>query len=68
MISRRNNPDDNRVTLVSLTAQGRERIRSYKEEKSRFIESLLAGFDEQERAALADMLARLQYNINLLQP
>ncbi|MCE3198574.1 MarR family transcriptional regulator [Paenibacillus sonchi] len=68
MVSRRNNPDDNRVTLVSLTAQGRDKIRSYREEKSRFIANLLAGFNEQERAALADMLARLQYNINLLQP
>lgn len=66
MVSRRNNPDDNRVTLVSLTAQGRDKIRMYKEEKSRFIGSLLAGFDEQERALLADMLVRLQHNINLL--
>ncbi|WP_379158483.1 MarR family winged helix-turn-helix transcriptional regulator [Paenibacillus sp. sgz5001063] len=66
MISRRNNPDDNRVTLVSLTAQGRDKIRTYKEERSRFIGSLLSGFDEQERALLADMLIRLQYNISLL--
>ncbi|MGN7764627.1 MULTISPECIES: MarR family winged helix-turn-helix transcriptional regulator [Paenibacillus] len=66
MVSRRNNPDDNRVTLVSLTAQGRDKIRTYKEEKSRFIGSLLAGFDEPERALLADMLVRLQHNINLL--
>ncbi|WP_019913781.1 MarR family winged helix-turn-helix transcriptional regulator [Paenibacillus sp. HW567] len=66
MISRRNNPADNRVTLVTLTGQGREKIRSYREEKSRFISSLLSGFNEQERITLADMLARLQHNINLL--
>ncbi|MBT2293068.1 MarR family transcriptional regulator [Paenibacillus albidus] len=65
-ISRRNNPSDNRVTLVSLTALGREKIAAYKEEKSRFINSLLTGFSEQERTQLMDMLDRLQHNIDLL--
>jgi DNA-binding MarR family transcriptional regulator len=66
MIARRNNPADNRVTLVSLTDQGREHINSYREEKTRFISNLLAGFNEQERTELAEMLTRLQYNINVL--
>ncbi|MEK4062298.1 MULTISPECIES: MarR family winged helix-turn-helix transcriptional regulator [Paenibacillus] len=66
MISRRNNPADNRVTLVSLTEQGREKILSYKEEKIRFLRSLLTGFEEQELKVLIDMLTRLQQNINLL--
>ncbi|MEK3695623.1 MarR family transcriptional regulator [Paenibacillus sp. FSL R10-2199] len=66
MIARRNNPADNRVTLVSLTDHGREHINSYREEKTRFISELLTGFNEQERTVLAEMLTRLQYNINLL--
>lgn len=66
MIARRNNPADNRVTLVSLTDQGREHINAYREEKTKFISSLLTGFNEQERTVLAEMLTRLQYNINLL--
>lgn len=66
MIARRNNPADNRVTLVTLTDQGREHINSYREEKTRFISELLTGFNEQERTELAEMLTRLQYNINLL--
>lgn len=66
MIARRNNPADNRVTLVSLTDHGREHINSYREEKARFISELLTGFNEQERTVLAEMLTRLQYNINLL--
>ncbi|KHL92800.1 MarR family transcriptional regulator [Paenibacillus sp. IHB B 3415] len=66
MIARRNNPADNRVTLVSLTDHGREHINSYREEKTRFISDLLTGFNEQERTVLAEMLTRLQYNINLL--
>nr|WP_189028760.1 MarR family transcriptional regulator [Paenibacillus albidus] len=65
-ISRRNNPSDNRVTLVSLTTLGREKIAAYKEEKNRFINSLLTGFSEQERTQLMDMLDRLQHNIDLL--
>ena len=66
MVTRRNNPVDNRVTLVSLTQQGRDKVHSYKEEKNRFISSLLTGFDEQDRKSLVDKLTRLQHNINLL--
>ncbi|MFD2874833.1 MarR family winged helix-turn-helix transcriptional regulator [Paenibacillus rhizoplanae] len=66
MIARRNNPADNRVTLVSLTSQGREHINAYRENKTQFIGDLLAGFNEQERNELAEMLTRLQYNINVL--
>lgn len=65
-IIRRNNPADNRVTLVSLTEQGRAKMDQYIQEKNRFISSLLTGFNEQERTILIDMLNRLQYNINLL--
>jgi DNA-binding MarR family transcriptional regulator len=66
MVARRNNPTDNRVTLVSLTRQGRDKVHCYKEEKKRFITSLLTGFDGQERQSLMNMLNRLQHNINLL--
>ncbi|WP_108722098.1 MarR family winged helix-turn-helix transcriptional regulator [Paenibacillus ihuae] len=66
MVTRRNNPIDNRVTLVSLTQQGRDKVHCYKEEKNRFISSLLTGFDEQDRKSLVDKLTRLQHNINLL--
>lgn len=66
VISRRNNPADNRVTLVSLTEQGRAKMDQYKQEKNRFISSLLKDFNDQERTVLIDMLSRLQNNINLL--
>lgn len=66
MINRRNNPADNRVTLVSLTPQGRDKVHCYKEEKDRFISGLFAGFDENERRLLIDMLTRLQRNIDSL--
>jgi len=66
VISRRNNPADNRVTLVSLTEQGRAKMDQYRQEKNRFISSLLMDFNDQERTVLIDMLSRLQNNINLL--
>ncbi|WP_342476766.1 MarR family winged helix-turn-helix transcriptional regulator [Paenibacillus sp. FSL H7-0350] len=66
MIARRNNPSDNRVTLVSLTTQGRDHIHDYWESKTEFISDLLNGFNEQERTVLAEMLTRLQHNINVL--
>ncbi|ASA25495.1 MarR family winged helix-turn-helix transcriptional regulator [Paenibacillus donghaensis] len=66
MISRRNNPADNRVTLVSLTEHGREHIASYRQENKIFISTLLTGFNSREQTVLIDMLERLQHNIDLL--
>ncbi|WP_379127815.1 MarR family winged helix-turn-helix transcriptional regulator [Paenibacillus sp. sgz500958] len=66
MITRRNNPADNRVTLVCLTQQGREHIADYLQEKDRFINGLLTGFNEQDRAVLTDLLTRMQHNISQL--
>jgi len=66
VITRRNNPADNRVTLVSLTDKGREKIVSYRQEKNQFISSLLTDFDAQDRASLIDLLTRIQLNIGLL--
>lgn len=34
MIVRRKNPDDNRITLVSLTEEGRNKIQAFQEEKN----------------------------------
>lgn len=66
MILRRNNPEDNRVTLVSLTEQGRHQIISYRMEKSNFVSGLLTQLSEQDRYMLIDLLTRLQHNIERL--
>lgn len=63
MISRRKNPDDNRVTLVSLTDYGRNKISVFQEEKERFATSVLKDFSEEERDELLNMLNRIQKNI-----
>lgn len=65
-ITRRNNPDDNRVTLVRLTEQGREQIVTYHQEKERFISGLLTGFSKADSASLIDLLTRMQHNITQL--
>lgn len=63
MILRRKKTSDNRITLVSLTDYGRQKINSYQEEKLRFVTSLLKDFSEEERHLLLEMLNRLQINI-----
>lgn len=63
MITRRKSPNDNRVTLVSLTDAGRNKIHSFQEEKERFAASVLKDFNEEERDELLNMLNRIQKNI-----
>lgn len=60
MVNRRKNPQDNRVTLVSLTEQGRGKILSYRKERDQFVTNLLQGFTEKELPVLVDMLQRMQ--------
>lgn len=67
MVSRRRKPEDNRITLVRLTEQGRERIESSKREKERFMKEMLAGVSAEERRVLIDILAKMQTNINNIQ-
>lgn len=66
MIARRSNPEDNRVTLVSLTDEGRDRILSLCEEKKNFLGILFNGFTSEERAQLNSMLSRMGQNIQQL--
>lgn len=64
MIIRRKDPDDNRFTLVSLSAPGREQIIASQAEKARFVTLMLKDFNETERKALTEMLIRIQKNIS----
>jgi DNA-binding MarR family transcriptional regulator len=67
MISRRRNPDDNRITFVSLTDDGRERIASLCQEKKRFIAQMLKDFSPDEQEMLSDLLLRIQKNVKDIQ-
>ncbi|ANF38851.1 MarR family transcriptional regulator [Bacillus sp. CN2] len=63
MVTRRRKPEDNRIILVRLTDQGRERIEASKKEKERFIKEMLAGVSEEERNMLKNVLSQMQNNI-----
>ncbi|MFE9945237.1 MarR family winged helix-turn-helix transcriptional regulator [Bacillus velezensis] len=63
MVTRRRKPEDNRIILVRLTEQGRERIEASKKEKERFIKEMLAGVSEEERSLLKNVLSQMQNNI-----
>ncbi len=64
MVTRRTKPEDNRVTLVSLTNYGRARIVIFKQERSQFVAQLLQSFDETQRHQLADMLQVMNSHIS----
>lgn len=66
MIVRRKNPDDNRITLVSLTEEGRNKIQAFQEEKERFAACAFKGLSEEERDNLLNMLNHIQENIKEL--
>lgn len=63
MVTKRRNPDDNRVIFVSLTDEGRERIVEYRKENTGFVKQMLHDFTAEEVDALSDMLRRMQDNI-----
>ena len=63
MVTKRRNPEDNRVIFVSLTVEGRERIVEYRKENMGFVKQMLHDFTSDEVDALSDMLKRMQDNI-----
>lgn len=65
IITRRTNPEDNRITLVQLSGLGRKRIVHHLEEKARFLKHILQDFTPEEQQQLAGMLTRLQANITI---
>ncbi|AIQ52719.1 MarR family winged helix-turn-helix transcriptional regulator [Paenibacillus sp. FSL R7-0331] len=63
MVTRRRNPEDQRVTFVRLTEECRSLIINFNKERTQFIQQLLNGFSEQETNLLTDMLTRLHHNL-----
>ncbi|OPA80836.1 transcriptional regulator [Paenibacillus selenitireducens] len=64
MVARRKSAEDNRVTLVCLTEEGRSKILHYQNEKDHFIQQMLSGFSKDELNLLADMVERMNQNIS----
>lgn len=63
MITRRRKESDNRVTLVRLTEQSRQKIGTFEEEKQRLVATMLKDFSRDERELLLDLLNRIQHAI-----
>ncbi|MVP00662.1 MarR family winged helix-turn-helix transcriptional regulator [Paenibacillus lutrae] len=64
MVTRSKIASDNRVTLVRLTEEGRNRLLGYKEEKTSFVNKMLTDFSKEELDLLTTMLSRMQNNIS----
>lgn len=64
MVARSKIASDNRVTLVRLTEEGRNRLLEYKEEKINFVNKLLTDFSQEELDIVTNMLSRMQNNIS----
>ncbi|MBC6976035.1 MarR family transcriptional regulator [Bacillus sp. Xin] len=63
IVLRRKKPEDNRITLVRLSEQGRERIESSKKEKERFMKEMLVNIGVEERNILIHVLSQMQKNV-----
>ncbi|MGG2065456.1 MULTISPECIES: MarR family winged helix-turn-helix transcriptional regulator [unclassified Bacillus (in: firmicutes)] len=63
IVLRRKKPEDNRITLVRLSEQGREQIESSKKEKERFMKEMLVNVSVEERNVLIYILSQMQKNV-----
>jgi DNA-binding MarR family transcriptional regulator len=67
VLSRRLDPQDNRYTLVSLTASGHSIVAGLKAAHSLFQTQLLAGITREEQEIMVRILERLRANIRDIQ-
>lgn len=67
MLSRRLDPQDNRYTLVSVTALGRQTVSELGAAHGRFQARLLAGIAPEEQAAMVQVLETVRANIRACQ-
>src|SRR2546423_1684142 len=63
LVTRRRDPDDNRLVRVYLTDEGRDRERAITEQFLKLESQVFQGFNEDERAQLRHLLNRTLTNI-----
>jgi DNA-binding MarR family transcriptional regulator len=63
LLIRRVDPADNRFTLVTLTAEGKETLREVARAASGFISEVLAGVSDDELACVRQAMARMRANL-----
>ncbi len=64
LVTRRRDPDDNRLVRVYLTDLGRERERAINAQFMKLENTIFANFQEADRAALRNLLLRIMNNMN----
>jgi len=67
VLSRRLDPQDNRYTLVALTASGQQIVAELRAAHSAFQTRLLAGITSAEQETMIGALAKLRANISAIQ-
>jgi DNA-binding MarR family transcriptional regulator len=67
VLSRRLDPQDNRYTLVSLTASGQQIVAGLRAAHSQFQTQLLSGISREEQEMMVRLLQRLRANIRAIQ-
>lgn len=64
LVERRADPDDRRARLLHLTARSRGEIARIRTALDGLIETMLAGFDPDEKTAFTTMLERISTNLS----
>ena len=65
-IKKKSIPEDDRVTLLEITAKGKKTLQKIEEEKNRWLELMMKNLAKKEKAALLDMVKRILKNGMLL--
>ena len=63
LVTRRRDPEDNRLVRVYLTEEGRKRERAITEQFLKLESLIFEAFDEHERAQLRHLLTRMLHNM-----
>ncbi|WP_454193651.1 MarR family winged helix-turn-helix transcriptional regulator [Paenibacillus sp. Marseille-Q7038] len=64
MLHRTRSENDNRITLVQLTEEGKNKVATFKAEKERFMEELQTDLTESERLQFIETLKKLNNQIH----
>lgn len=67
LVTRRADPQDNRFTLVALSAEARHYGVDSADFKDVYGEQILKGFSDEERAQLLAMMRRIEENVRLME-
>jgi MarR family 2-MHQ and catechol resistance regulon transcriptional repressor len=58
-LSRKNDPSDERLTLLVISSRGRETLKKISDEKDQFVESYLSSYSPEEKSLFFSMLKKI---------